>query len=227
VGPLKALINDQFNRLDRLCEKLEIPVHRWHGDVSASHKQAVRRDPAGILLITPESLESNFINYGSQVPRLYRDLEFVVIDELHSFLGNVRGIHLLSLLSRLKFATKRQPRLIGLSATLGDPEFGKRFLASVAPGETQLIQDSGNRREIRYALKAVIKHPDSPRGGNRVARVTTYRAGWKAMARKRDRCVGQNSLGNPSKGGKGSNVFRQWRESSQPSCPGDENGFDE
>src|SRR4051812_11108311 len=45
VGPLKALINDQFDRLDRLCERLEIPVHRWHGDVSASHKQAIRRNP--------------------------------------------------------------------------------------------------------------------------------------------------------------------------------------
>src|SRR5437867_1601915 len=30
VGPLKALINDQFGRLDRLCERLEVPVHRWH-----------------------------------------------------------------------------------------------------------------------------------------------------------------------------------------------------
>ena len=104
IGPLKALINDQFNRLDRLCERLELPVHRWHGDVSVSHKQALRRNPGGILLITPESLESNFINYGSQVPRLYRELEFIVIDEVHSFLGNVRGIHLLSLLSRLRDA---------------------------------------------------------------------------------------------------------------------------
>ena len=101
VGPLKALINDQFRRLEELCAKLDIPVHRWHGDVPANQKKALRDKPSGILLITPESLESNFINFGAQVPRVYRHLSFVVIDELHSFLSNVRGVHLQSLLSRL------------------------------------------------------------------------------------------------------------------------------
>lgn len=172
VGPLKALINDQFGRLDRLCERMEVPVHRWHGDVSASHKQALRRDPGGILLITPESLESNFINYGAQVPRLYRGLEFVVVDEVHSFLGNVRGIHLLSLFSRLCAATGRQPRFVGLSATLGDPEMGKKFLAPDKPGTVTLVQDSGSGREVRFALKAVLKRPDSRKAGNGAPRLT-------------------------------------------------------
>jgi ATP-dependent Lhr-like helicase len=176
VGPLKALINDQFDRLDRLCERLQVPVHRWHGDVSASHKQALRRDPGGVLLITPESLESNFINYGSQVPRLYRELEFVVVDEVHSFLGSVRGIHLLSLLSRLGAATGRRPRLIGLSATLGDPEMGKQFLAPDAPRTVALVQDSGSGREVRFALKAVLKRPDSRKAGNGASRLTPSQA---------------------------------------------------
>src|SRR5260221_12764473 len=57
VAPLKALINDQFGRLSGLCERLDIPVHRWHGDVPASKKSAVLKKPGGILLITPESLE--------------------------------------------------------------------------------------------------------------------------------------------------------------------------
>jgi ATP-dependent helicase Lhr and Lhr-like helicase len=172
VGPLKALINDQFGRLDRLCERLEIPVHRWHGDVSASHKQALRRDPGGILLITPESLESNFINYGALVPRLYRELEFIVIDEVHSFLGNVRGIHLLSLLSRLRSATGRQPRMIGLSATLGAPEMGKRFLAPDAESSVALIHDTGTGRQVRFALKAVLKRPDSRKAGEAAPRLS-------------------------------------------------------
>lgn len=172
VGPLKALINDQFNRLDRLCERLEIPVHRWHGDVSVSHKQNIRRDPGGVLLITPESLESNFINYGTQVPRLYRDLEFIVIDEVHSFLGNVRGIHLLSLLSRLRSATGRQPRKVGLSATLGDPEMGKQFLASDDALPVALIQDTATGRQVRFALKAVLKRPDSRKAGEASGRLS-------------------------------------------------------
>jgi ATP-dependent Lhr-like helicase len=176
VGPLKALINDQFGRLEQLCERLQIPVHRWHGDVSASDKQALRRDPQGILLITPESLESNFINYGSQVPRLYRELEFVVVDEVHSFLGNVRGIHLLSLLTRLRSVTGRVPRMIGLSATLGDPEIGKEFLAPDAPGTVRSVHDSASGREIRFALKAVLKQPDAHKAGNHAVRLTTTQA---------------------------------------------------
>ena len=53
VAPLKALINDQYQRLADLCERLDIPVHRWHGDVPASRKSAVLKKPGGILLITP------------------------------------------------------------------------------------------------------------------------------------------------------------------------------
>ena len=39
IGPLKALINDQFERLTTLCDRAQIPVWHWHGDVSYSHKQ--------------------------------------------------------------------------------------------------------------------------------------------------------------------------------------------
>jgi len=101
VGPLKALINDQFRRMEDLCENLGIPVHRWHGDVGASEKLSVIRQPGGILLITPESLEAIFLRRGKSVPQLFSALEYIVVDELHSFLDNVRGIHLQSLFSRV------------------------------------------------------------------------------------------------------------------------------
>ena len=159
VGPLKALINDQFERLAKLCETLDIPVHRWHGDVSAGRKKEIRQSPAGILLITPESLESNFINYGAQVPQLYRHLQFVVIDELHSFLDNVRGIHLLSLLARLRHAATAKPRIIALSATLGDPQAGCRFLCPEQPSAVSLINDPNSRREIKFGIKVHVRRP--------------------------------------------------------------------
>src|ERR1022692_2651280 len=159
VGPLKALINDQFERLERLCESLDIPVHRWHGDVSASSKKQIRQSPAGILLITPESLESNFINYGARVPELYRHLQFVVIDELHSFLDNVRGVHLLSLLARLRNASGSNPRIIALSATLGDPQAGCRFLCPEQPNTVRIIDDPNSRREIKFGIKAHVRRP--------------------------------------------------------------------
>lgn len=159
VGPLKALINDQFRRLEELCEKLEIPVHRWHGDVPANQKKALREKPSGILLITPESLESNFINFGLQVPRVYRHLSFVVIDELHSFFGNERGVHLQSLLSRMKNTAGCAPRLVGLSATLADPQLARAFLAPDAVESVQVIQDTSAKREIKFGIKTFLECP--------------------------------------------------------------------
>lgn len=157
VGPLKALINDQFRRLEQLCEALEIPVHRWHGDVSASQKKRFRESPGGILLITPESLESNFINYGVHVRRLYAALEFVVIDELHSFLPNVRGIHLRSLLARLTHTIGHAQRVVGLSATLGDPLAARGFIAPDAPDSVEVLTDTGGQREVKLVVKAFVR----------------------------------------------------------------------
>ena len=159
VGPLKALINDQFRRLEELCIALAIPVHRWHGDVPANQKKALREKPSGILLITPESLESNFVNYGVQVSRVYRHLSFVVVDELHSFFGNERGVHLQSLLSRLQNTIGFAPRLVGLSATLADPQLARAFLAPDAVETVQVIQDTSARREIKFGIKTFLECP--------------------------------------------------------------------
>src|SRR6266700_383141 len=67
LSPLKALINDQYDRMTRLCERLDIPVHRWHGDVAVSRKSLVMRAPDGVLLITPESIEAMFVNHGDRI----------------------------------------------------------------------------------------------------------------------------------------------------------------
>lgn len=56
IGPTKALINDQFYRLEGLLEEAHIPVWAWHGDVSADRKRKLLREPRGVLQITPESL---------------------------------------------------------------------------------------------------------------------------------------------------------------------------
>jgi len=70
ISPLKALINDQYDRITQLCDRLDIPVHRWHGDVPAARKSRLVHAPDGILLITPESLEALFVNHGSRVRRV-------------------------------------------------------------------------------------------------------------------------------------------------------------
>ena len=128
VGPLKALINDQWRRLDGHCESLEIPVHRWHGDVTGAARRQLMRHPSGILLITPESLEAFFVRRGTDVARIFAGLRFVVIDELHAFIGEERGMQLQSLLHRLERVLHRRVRRIGLSATLGDMSVAADFL---------------------------------------------------------------------------------------------------
>ncbi len=130
VGPLKALINDQFLRLNDLCEEAEIPVWHWHGDVAASHKRNMLKHPSGILQITPESLEALLMHKHMAVPRLFHDLRFVVIDEVHSLLRGDRGGQTLCLIERLSRMAGVNPRRIGLSATIGDPERTGAFLAS-------------------------------------------------------------------------------------------------
>ena len=130
IGPLKALINDQFYRLGDLCEEVDIPVWHWHGDVSASHKAKMLKHPSGILQITPESLEALLMHKHAAVPRLFCDLRYVVIDEVHSLLRGDRGGQTLCLIERLGRMAGVNPRRIGLSATIGDPERTGAFLAS-------------------------------------------------------------------------------------------------
>ncbi len=130
IGPLKALINDQFLRLNDLCEEAHIPVWHWHGDVAASHKAKLMKEPGGILQITPESLEALLLHKHSAVPRLFSDLRFVVIDEVHSLLRADRGGQTISLIERLGRMAGVNPRRIGLSATIGDPEAVGAFLSA-------------------------------------------------------------------------------------------------
>ena len=150
IAPLKALINDQFTRLSELCEEEGIPVFHWHGDVSQSHKNKLIKHPQGILQITPESLEAMLLHRHMDISRLFGDLRFVVIDEVHSLMRGDRGLQTLCLIERLSRMAGVRPRRIGLYATIGDPEASGRFLASgsgrgvvipqlTAPGRTWRI----------------------------------------------------------------------------------------
>ena len=138
IGPLKALINDQFQRLNELCEEAEIPVWHWHGDVAQSHKERLMKHPSGILQITPESLEALLLHKHAAIPKLFHDLRFVVIDEVHSLLRGDRGGQTLCLIERLSRMAGVNPRRIGLSATIGDPEGTGAFL-SLGTGRSTLI----------------------------------------------------------------------------------------
>ena len=90
VAPLRALINDQTRRMEDLCERAQLPVYPWHGDISQDMKARARRDPRGVLLITPESLEALFVLRGLEIPTLFAGTRTIIIDELHALLDNER-----------------------------------------------------------------------------------------------------------------------------------------
>ena len=97
IGPLKTLINDQFKRLNELLEEEHIPVWSWHGDVSQSHKKNAVKTAKGVLQITPESLEALLMSHPKDACKMFSDLRFIVIDEIHALMGVERGLQVLCL----------------------------------------------------------------------------------------------------------------------------------
>ncbi|MDB6086609.1 MAG: putative helicase [Gammaproteobacteria bacterium] len=155
ISPLKALINDQWGRLDQLCEELEVPVVPWHGDISPTRKRRFMKRPQGVLLITPESLEAMFVLRGHEVRRFFGELEYVVVDELHAFIGSDRGKQLQSLLRRIEAAIERRVPRVGLSATLGDMGLAARFLR---PGgaAAEIITSTAAGQELKVQLRGYL-----------------------------------------------------------------------
>ena len=162
VSPLIALINDQFQRIEQLCQYLDVPVTKWHGEASRGQKQRLLRQPAGIVLITPESLEAMFTNAPYHVKTLFAGLQYVVIDEIHAFLGTDRGLHLQSLLARLAAVNRDRFALVGLSATIGDYAEAKHFTGE--PDRTKVLLDRA-AQEMLTQFRYFGPEPGAKPGG--------------------------------------------------------------
>lgn len=159
ISPLKALINDQYRRLESLSEITGIPVTPWHGDVARSLKQKSQKNPAGIILITPESLESQLIRQPAYVYRNFLSLKYIVIDEFHAFIGTERGQQLLSLLVRLDAILQADvpfiPR-VALSATLGNLKNVPHILRCNKVVPYKIIHDSASHSSLRFQIKGYV-----------------------------------------------------------------------
>ncbi|UJR62397.1 DEAD/DEAH box helicase [Dickeya zeae] len=159
ISPLKALINDQYRRLESLGEVLDIPVTPWHGDVPQSKKKKIRTDPAGILLITPESLESLLINSSCWIKQAFSPVAYIVIDEFHAFIGTERGMQLLSLLNRIDHVLGRHanpvPR-VALSATLGELDKVPELLRPDQRLPCEIVTDSNNTATLQVQVKGYL-----------------------------------------------------------------------
>jgi len=144
ISPLIALINDQFNRISELCKYMEITVTRWHGEASQSKKRDILKNPKGILLITPESLEALFVTKSDRVRKLFYNVENIIVDEIHSFIGSNRGIQLKSLLERMSLYIKNNnPRMIGMSATVSEENYLDLKEIFQNKRITKIIRDKG------------------------------------------------------------------------------------
>ncbi|MBQ8525024.1 MAG: DEAD/DEAH box helicase [Clostridia bacterium] len=153
IAPLKSLINDQFERISELTSAADIPVWHWHGDVAASHKSKALREPSGILQITPESLEAMLIRRPGDISRLFCDLRYVIIDEIHALCGTDRGNQIICQLARLSRAAGVEPRRIGLSATVGDIELAAAWLSAGSPRSTSAPASNGSRGRMRLGME--------------------------------------------------------------------------
>ncbi len=168
ISPLKALTTDvQRNLLNPINDlKINIKVETRTSDTTTYNKAKQIRKPPNFLMTTPESFA--LLMARTDVINLFKNLKFVIIDELHTFFDSKRG-HLLSLnLARLRSIKPFQ--VIGLSATLKNTNLAKKYLSNnkntklvsthskAAPEIT--ILNSGNRipwsgHSPRYALSEI------------------------------------------------------------------------
>lgn len=150
VAPIKALLNNQAERLGHYCEMVGLRRFVWHGDTSASAKTGFARDPGELLMTTPESLEVMLISPRVEAEALFSDLRIVIIDEVHALAGTDRGAHLMSVLERLRRVSQHDIQRVGLSATVGNPDAILEWLrgSSSRPGVVVDPPKTPARREL-------------------------------------------------------------------------------
>ena len=160
ISPLKTLINDQYRRLLNMTADMGIDVTPWHGDIDVSRKNKSLKNPNGIVIITPESLESFLINRTKHATSTFSDLKYIVIDELHSFIGKERGKQLQSLLSRIEHIANRHIPRIAMSATFSDYESVKSFLRDDDSMPCSIPPQGDSNHEIKLIIKSYIPSVD-------------------------------------------------------------------
>ncbi len=184
ISPLKALINDQFKRLDGLLARSDLPVTKWHGDASVTAKNKLVKKPRGLLQITPESLESLLTHKRGTCLKLFSDLRYVIIDEVHYFMRDARGVQLLCVLERLQQLTGVFPRRIGLSATLGDVTLAQQWLCTGTHRRCQApVMPEGKKRiglHVERFVNVADKR-DEPRDEGTDTALSAAQAGTRQM----------------------------------------------
>lgn len=147
VSPIRALLNNQEQRLQRYFELVGRRAACWHGDTSQGSKRRAVSDSPDCLLTTPESLEAILVSAKIDHREFFKNVQIMIIDELHAFAGDDRGWHLLSVFSRIKRLAGRDLQRIGLSATVGNPEEMLAWLSSGSERKRHVVSPPPTTRQ--------------------------------------------------------------------------------
>lgn len=160
VSPIKALLNNQEERLKRLSSFVYGSVFKWHGDVENAEKTKFFKETSNILMITPESLEVILMSKKIEKDEFFQSIRFIVIDEIHSFADSERGIHLMALLERIQQYSKYDIQRIGLSATVGNPEQIGIWMKGSSKRDTIVINPTKEKKEKKIEVKIIKRDED-------------------------------------------------------------------
>lgn len=155
VAPIRALLNNQESRLERLTGLIGRRSGKWHGDVKEPARKRMIEDPPDVLAITPESLEAMLLSTRTPAKRLLGHVRAVVIDEVHAFAGDDRGAHLMALLERIARIAECDIQRVGLSATVGDPTVIAAWLSGSSLRPQRVVDPGGARQPPELALDFV------------------------------------------------------------------------
>ncbi|GBC71792.1 RNA helicase CrhR [Candidatus Calditenuaceae archaeon HR02] len=144
ITPLRALNRDLLDRLEWWSRRLDISVSVRHGDTPQRERRIQALSPPQIMIATPEALQSLLI--GRVIRRSFTNLRWVVVDEVHELATDKRGAQLAVALQRLRRITGKPFQLIGLSATVGEPEEVARFLTG--PGGRFVVVETRMPRPL-------------------------------------------------------------------------------
>src|SRR5688572_3209191 len=170
VCPIRALLNNQEERLQSYARMVGLEVFKWQGDVSDSRKQRFREAPAHLLMTTPESLEVMMISARTDAYAIFEGLSAVVIDEVHAFASDDRGAHLASLMERLVAMCERDVQRIGLSATVGNPQVIGEWLRGSSRRPFRLVDPPRSKAERGLRLELCADIGEAAAGIGQLAR---------------------------------------------------------
>lgn len=151
--PIKALLNNLFERLSYYAGLIGRSVGMWHGDISDSARGRLIADPPDIILSTPESIEVMLLSRATEGGRIFREVRAFVIDEIHAFAGDDRGWHLLAVLERVQARSEHKLQRIGLSATIGNPDDILSWLTRGRECRKMVVQAGGSTAAAEPEIK--------------------------------------------------------------------------